>query len=191
MNREYERYLQSEAWQEKRIQRLAIAQNRCAACSNSRAVHVHHLTYARIFNEDMADLLPLCDLHHVAAEELIKQGKLNRFGDVLFLAVETVRLILTVQPAKKSPHKLGNWKRDEWKTIPLGKFSMTARNTTQETLLTNAEFVSWMLSTNDRKVFKYLLGSLIATLPETSRRGQYMNNGCCLFDRSKRKRHRL
>lgn len=117
MTEEYSTYLHSEAWQRKRAQRLAISQYRCAACTDRRAIDVHHLTYARIFNEDMEDLLPLCRVHHDVAEELIHGGKLPRSGDVLFLATETVRLICetkqrlpVITPAEYTPseprHKL-------------------------------------------------------------------------------------
>lgn len=202
MNREYERYLQSEAWREKRIQRLAIAKNRCAACTNHKAVHVHHLTYARIFNEDMADLLPLCEEHHWDAEELIKHGDLTRKGDVLFLAVETVRLILHFnsihrrRPKKQKTAINGNWKKEQWRIMPLPQFSITARNAVQECLLSSTRFIVTMLFAEDRLTFKRDLENLIndppvvtdseceVPLPESVSR--YMNNGCCIYDRFKR-----
>lgn len=116
MNEEYSTYLNSEAWQKKRAERLAIGRFRCAACSERRAVHVHHLTYERIFNEDMADLLPLCKLHHDAAEELVKRGSLPRRGDVLFLATETIRLlcatpVIIQRPQKKPSARLSKKER--------------------------------------------------------------------------------
>jgi hypothetical protein len=76
------------------MQRLIIAKFRCAACGSTDKIQVHHLTYARIFNENMEDLLPLCDLHHKAAEEMVEKGFLPRSDDVLFLATETLRLII-------------------------------------------------------------------------------------------------
>lgn len=198
MNREYELYLQSPAWREKRIQRLKIAKNRCAACAKGKAIHVHHLTYARIFNEEMADLLPLCEPHHVIAEELIKQGTLTRNGDVLFLAVETIRLILTFKPAptkieKKPKPKIRslNWKKNDWKTIPLPTFAMRARNDAQECLLTNAGFVVILLCATSREIFKHDLITFLRQLPGPDNFGRYMGNGCALYDRSKRKHHRI
>lgn len=50
----------------------------------------------------MADLLPLCSFHHGQAEALVDDGSLQRSGDVLFLAEETIRLLATnTRPNKK------------------------------------------------------------------------------------------
>ncbi len=103
MNKEYSDYLNSEDWKSKRSQRLLIANFKCAACRSSKCVQVHHLTYARIFNEDMADLMPLCEPHHKAAEDLIARGKLTRFGDPLFLSLETIRLLLSEEKKAEPP----------------------------------------------------------------------------------------
>jgi hypothetical protein len=104
---EYAAYLQSGAWQVKRLQRLQLSGFRCSACRSTKELQVHHLTYERIFEEEMADLLPLCDRHHDAAEKLISDGKLQRIGDVQFLAVETVRLVCPSRKRKRglSPSK--------------------------------------------------------------------------------------
>ncbi len=110
MNAEYSNYLNSNAWKAKRQQRLAISGYRCAACTNDRAIHVHHLTYARIFNEDMADLMPLCERHHQIAEQLIRSGKLSRTGEVLFLTTETLRLVVPGKLEKKRKARLGRRK---------------------------------------------------------------------------------
>jgi len=104
MNEEYSEYLNSEAWKTRRMKRLAIAKFRCAVCSAGKSIHVHHLTYERIYNEEMADLLPLCQHHHKIAERLVKKGLLNRRGDVLFLATETVRLIMANEPMHVPEH---------------------------------------------------------------------------------------
>lgn len=105
MTEEYAAYLKSETWQNKRLERLKLAKFRCSACRSRKEVQVHHLTYARIFQEEMGDLLPLCDTHHDAAEKLIAAGKLDRNGDVGFLACETLRLIGAVQQVVKQKSK--------------------------------------------------------------------------------------
>lgn len=101
MDDKYADYLGSEAWRAKRSERLEIGNHRCAACESSVDLQVHHLTYARIYNEDMADLLPLCKTHHMLAEELSKSGMIPKEASVLFLATETVRLILSHDAACK------------------------------------------------------------------------------------------
>lgn len=93
MNQQYSDYLKSEAWKLKRKARLELSGYRCSVCHRKNSLHVHHLTYARIFNEDMADLMPLCDTHHETAEMLVAQDKISRKGSPLWLATETIRLI--------------------------------------------------------------------------------------------------
>lgn len=100
MTSEYLAYLDSPEWKAKRHERLQIAQYRCSACGGTANLHVHHLTYERIFREEMADLLPLCEKHHTAVERLKVKGKLPRKGNVLFLATETIRLLLS--PSKQN-----------------------------------------------------------------------------------------
>ena len=140
MNSEYQNYLTSEAWKHKREQRLSIAKHRCAACGSSDFIQVHHLTYARIFNEDMADLLPLCQPHHEAAELLVKRGLLPRGDNVLFLAAETVRLV--------SVHNI------KPKSKPKG-FSVETRNPNQKWLL-EQDWFNAALEIKSRKKFKRL-----------------------------------
>ncbi len=93
MGDEYKAYLQSDRWREVREQRLHIGRWKCAACEETRDLEIHHLTYERIFKEEMADLIPLCKRCHKLAEGLIKEGILTRTGNVLELAATTVRKI--------------------------------------------------------------------------------------------------
>jgi len=110
MTQKYAEYLGSEAWEQKRKQRLAISNWKCAACGSGHQLQVHHLTYERIFNEEMADLLPLCEYHHAAAEELIRAGTLKRTGNPMALATETVRLVLTYGKQVVKPKQQSNVK---------------------------------------------------------------------------------
>ncbi len=166
MNEEYSEYLNSEAWKKKRMQRLAIAKFRCAACTNNKAVQVHHLTYERIFDEDMADLLPLCAEHHSLAESLIAKGYLTRNGDVLFLATETVRLL--------APHHTKSPQKD----------SRVTPKQTQQDLLRNAEFVALLRRTvNNKKEFKRQVRRMFRHVQRKAR-NKVLANAFILFDRS-------
>lgn len=168
MDSKYAVYLQSNAWRRKRLERLQIAQFRCSACSETKAVHVHHLTYARIFDEDMEDLLPLCDLHHRAAEEMIRKGLLPRTGNVLFLAAETLRLII--------PHELLD-KNKPMKEWPIAQF--------QEHMRSNPKFMAVLSGAwPDRSKFKKKLRSLFPKRKPLHSR--YMSNGFAIFDRYSR-----
>lgn len=101
MNREYEAYLNSEEWKERRKRRLKMTGFRCSACHKKGMIQVHHLTYERIFREEMSDLLPLCKKHHDDAEELIKQKVIPRCGYPAFLQERT--LLLLVNPGISEP----------------------------------------------------------------------------------------
>lgn len=81
MNEEYNEYLTSVKWADKRELRLELSRGRCEYCGYQTCVQVHHLTYERIFHEDMEDLMCLCKHHHEILEALINRGKIARKGD--------------------------------------------------------------------------------------------------------------
>lgn len=60
------RYLASEEWKRKAALRMDIDNGICQHCGD-KAVHVHHLTYARWGAEPLHDLVSLCRACHEAA----------------------------------------------------------------------------------------------------------------------------
>lgn len=60
---EYARYLKSPKWRAKWRAVMERDKYRCRFC-NQRATQVHHLTYARIFNEPLYDLAAICPQCH-------------------------------------------------------------------------------------------------------------------------------
>ena len=61
---DYESYIRSSEWQEKRQERLRIDGFTCKACGTNKDLQVHHLTYDRLSKENMDDLITLCaDCH--------------------------------------------------------------------------------------------------------------------------------
>jgi len=64
MNVNYQEYLKSEAWQDKREAMLSHWNNQCALCSSPNNLHVHHRTYKRLGYENETDLIVLCDRCH-------------------------------------------------------------------------------------------------------------------------------
>ena len=70
---EYRQYIASPEWQEKRKVALLVADNRCEACEIPRwlasiaydqDLHVHHLHYQNVGNEQTGDLQVLCRRCH-------------------------------------------------------------------------------------------------------------------------------
>jgi 5-methylcytosine-specific restriction endonuclease McrA len=62
---EYQQYLQSSQWKNKRRKVLQRAGYKCEKCgANGSSLQIHHLTYERIFNERSSDLQAVCDRCH-------------------------------------------------------------------------------------------------------------------------------
>lgn len=74
----YEQYLLSEAWKQKRKQRLKIDNYKCQMCGctgtmNNRLT-VHHFTYHNLFNEDVEkDLVTLCQVCHKSVHRMMNR----------------------------------------------------------------------------------------------------------------------
>src|SRR4051812_37738971 len=72
MNRkeEYALYMKSPQWKAK-IKALAekVGGKFCAMCLTLRSIDTHHITYARVFNERLEDLIFLCRKHHYERHE--------------------------------------------------------------------------------------------------------------------------
>ena len=61
---DYDRYLASPAWRDRRARVMERDQYQCQGCLEKTATEVHHLTYARAGNELLFDLIALCaDCH--------------------------------------------------------------------------------------------------------------------------------
>lgn len=56
----YQRYIKSTAWRRKRCQVLIRCGSICERCGEWPVVNVHHLTYARLGDERLEDLLGVC-----------------------------------------------------------------------------------------------------------------------------------
>jgi hypothetical protein len=63
--KEYIDYLQSEAWNQKRLERLQLDGYICQDCGAvDKALDVHHTSYDNFRNEPMCDLISLCRRCH-------------------------------------------------------------------------------------------------------------------------------
>ena len=68
-NQEYEKYIHSNQWRKRADERLGMDGWECCVCGGS-ATEVHHLSYERLGNENMEDLVSLCHRCHEKAEFL-------------------------------------------------------------------------------------------------------------------------
>jgi hypothetical protein len=56
----YKEYLNSQKWYNKRNKVLERDKYLCQACLKNKAIQVHHLTYERVFDEPLFDLVSIC-----------------------------------------------------------------------------------------------------------------------------------
>lgn len=78
---EYERYLQSDGWKEKRERALGRAERRCQLCYSPDDLEVHHRTYERLGHERDMDLTVLCGACHGVFHELLRMRQRAAFGE--------------------------------------------------------------------------------------------------------------
>lgn len=79
----YTKYINSEAWREKRKDRLQIDGNKCRTCLSKERLEVHHVTYERFGNENLDDLITLCRDCHEAITNSIRNRRYE--DDNIFL----------------------------------------------------------------------------------------------------------
>lgn len=75
---EYQQYLASPKWRNFRAKILNERGHFCEYCGREHRLHLHHLTYDRIYNEHPDDVMILCEGHHKIIEDLKKQGKIPK-----------------------------------------------------------------------------------------------------------------
>jgi len=62
----YARYLKSAHWQQFRAHKLKLVENKCEDCgAYRRSPQLHHLTYLRLGDERLSDVLALCGRCHM------------------------------------------------------------------------------------------------------------------------------
>ena len=64
MDNKYINYIKSEKWAKKKQELFQEKGKKCELCGSTKHIHVHHLTYERLYNELIIDLQPLCRSCH-------------------------------------------------------------------------------------------------------------------------------
>ena len=65
----YDDYIHSVDWKQKRDYVIYLAEGQCQKCGKKKPLEVHHLAYARLYRERLADLKALCKECHPHADE--------------------------------------------------------------------------------------------------------------------------
>lgn len=71
----YYKYLSSAKWRKLRERVLARDGYACTECCSPDSLQVHHLTYDRVFEEELDDLVTLCDTCHGKQHEKTKKRR--------------------------------------------------------------------------------------------------------------------
>lgn len=74
----YHTYMSSLAWQDKRRRVLFRDGNQCQHCGSREYLEVHHLSYARLGCERLADLITLCRTCHQKQHQPASQRRKKR-----------------------------------------------------------------------------------------------------------------
>ena len=73
--KKYNKYINSKAWGRKRQEAFTYHGRECAFCGKTHSLHVHHKNYRSLFNEDMEDLMILCEQCHMEVHGRSKKKK--------------------------------------------------------------------------------------------------------------------
>lgn len=93
----YSDYIKSDEWKQFRLEYFKTHKKECRACGSKLRVHLHHKTYVRLGHERLADVVPLCEYHHMALHKKVRKEKLN-----LWKATETyIRNVRKVRASKR------------------------------------------------------------------------------------------
>lgn len=72
---EYKKYLNSSHWKEVKARyRQSKLIQECYICGSKNKIHLHHKSYKRIGNENLNDLIPLCEKCHSLVHFKLKQS---------------------------------------------------------------------------------------------------------------------
>lgn len=153
MTSDYLNYLKSDAWKAKREQRVLLSKNRCEACAKKENLRVHHLTYSRIYREEMDDLMTLCDACHTTIEAAIVSKLLPRKGENNALRVASIAMIHAHRVATTPTRKAEKRKQKKLKPGQVVVNGVIARNPSQQVMMNNPVFVH-AIKHMDRNTFR-------------------------------------
>ena len=75
MDKKYIDYIKSPKWEAKKQELFKEKGKKCELCGSTKHIHVHHLTYERLYDELIIDLQPLCRTCHEK-----EHGRKFKFG---------------------------------------------------------------------------------------------------------------
>lgn len=81
---DYENYIKSPAWNLKKEETYKLFGKQCKKCKSDKQLHVHHMTYDRLFDEDVKkDLVVLCKTCHFEYHKLVAFTTIKKTRDFI------------------------------------------------------------------------------------------------------------
>lgn len=99
----YEHYIASPEWAAKRGEFWKVNARTCVGCGASKNLHVHHHTYARLYQEDLADLVAVCATCHETIHTIYREQRTQRRNPSLTRVTEQVLGIELGSPQVPKP----------------------------------------------------------------------------------------
>lgn len=75
LSEEYINYIKSNAWNAKRIEAFRHYGNRCYYCDRRKNLHIHHLNYKNLGDENIKDLRVVCEVCHEQIHHRKEKGQ--------------------------------------------------------------------------------------------------------------------
>lgn len=72
----YKDYLKSQDWEDKRELKYSKSKKRCAICSSTQNLDLHHLNYKNLTDVNTTDLRILCRRCHTLTHQLFQENKI-------------------------------------------------------------------------------------------------------------------
>lgn len=111
----YEEYIKTEQWNQKRNERMKMDNNTCQTCISKENLECHHKNYDNLFNENVEhDLITLCNPCHDAITSSMRE---RRYNLIPILCNDNIRVTPLKEVTKEVENyglekdKIRDWKR--------------------------------------------------------------------------------
>lgn len=150
--KEYNDYINSPEWQEKREQCFNIFGKKCMVCDETRKLHVHHKTYQNFMHEDVeTDLIPLCDKHHKSLHKFCDEKHYNLWkGSNIYLRLNKVGR------KQQNRHKRNKKKKKKWRVFEKKVWTPTPPKVRKPVVVSESDKNKWLEILKDRERVKLL-----------------------------------
>lgn len=100
---EYNAYISSPYWHRKRNKCLSRDEDRCRCCGTDTKLQVHHKTYDRFGDEELDDLVTVCDSCHMKIHNEFTRRMTAGYGTTLAKVTDSVIMKQQVRKKKYLP----------------------------------------------------------------------------------------